>query len=68
VKADCHISTAVTKVSSGIPQGVSGHLLFNLFANDMPDNINSDITPYAGDTKLFRQINAQMIFKNCRPT
>ncbi|KAK2715770.1 hypothetical protein QYM36_010372 [Artemia franciscana] len=55
-KADCHISTAVTKVSSGIPQGVSGPLLSSLFANDLPENISSDITLYSGDTKLFRPI------------
>ena len=57
MKVDGHTSTVVTKVSSGIQQGsVIGPLLFNLFANDLPDNINSDIALYADDTKFFRPI------------
>ncbi|KAK2702799.1 hypothetical protein QYM36_018609 [Artemia franciscana] len=56
-KVDGHIGTVVTKVSGDIPQGsVIGPLLFNLFANNLPDNITSDIALYADDTKLFRPI------------
>ena len=35
---------------------VTGPLFFNLFVNDLLDNINTDIALYANDAKLFKPI------------
>jgi hypothetical protein len=44
-------------VSSGIPQGsVLGPLLFIIFINDLPSQIDSTIKIFADDTKIFRAI------------
>ena len=44
-------------VNSGIPQGsVLGPLLFLLYINDLPDNIDSSVYMYPDDTKLYREI------------
>ena len=40
------------RVLSGIPQGsILGPVLFTIFINDLPDNINNDCKIYADDTK-----------------
>ena len=44
-------------VTSGIPQGsVLGPLLFLIYINDLPDQIDSSVYMYADDTKLYREI------------
>ena len=46
-------------VLSGISQGsVLGPLLFVIYINDLPDNINSDSFLFADDTKILRQISS----------
>ena len=41
-------------VSSGIPQGsILGPVLFTLFINDLPNNINSPCKIFADDTKIY---------------
>ena len=45
------------QVTSGTPQGsVLGPLLFLIYINDLPDNINSEVYMYADDTKIYREI------------
>ena len=46
-------------VKNGVPQGsVLGPILFNLFINDCPLEVNNTILLYADDTKLFTKTNS----------
>ena len=51
------ISSEPAPVLSGVPQGsVLGPILFLLFINDLPDNINSTVRFFADDCVLYRNI------------
>ena len=53
-------SSEKVPVVSGVPQGsVLGPVLFLIFINDLPDNINSRTRLFADDCTLFRQISSE---------
>ena len=51
------VSSDPAPVLSGVPQGsVLGPILFLIFMNDLPDNINSTVRLFADDCVLYRNI------------
>ena len=52
-------SSERVSVSSGVPQGsVLGPVLFVLYINDLPDQVDSGVKMFADDTKIYRQITS----------
>ncbi|XP_033111732.1 uncharacterized protein LOC117112701 [Anneissia japonica] len=51
-------SSSWTNVTSGIPQGsVLGPLLLFFYINDMPNYVSSEMSLFADDTKLYRDVS-----------
>ena len=52
-------SSTYLDVTSGVPQGsIIGHLLFLIYANDLPESVNYSLVPmFADDSKCFRSIH-----------
>ena len=47
------------RVTSGIPQGsVLGPILFTIFINDMPDQVEATMKLFADDAKIFTAIKS----------
>ena len=50
-------SSEWSEVTSGVPQGsVLGPLLFILYVNDLPDQVNSYCKLFADDAKLYKEL------------
>ena len=56
-------------VTSGVPEGsLLAPLLFSMFINDLPKNIESGWLLYADDVKIFAKLPPQLTDKRCRGT
>ena len=52
------VKSGFSEVSSGVPQGtVLGPLLFNIFINDLPDVVSSQVRLFADDCLIYRNIS-----------
>lgn len=57
--------SSTANVSSGIPQGsILGPILFTIFINDLPDNLNSKCKIFADDTKIYNTPENNVIMQN----
>ena len=53
-----------TAVTSSVPQGsVLGHLLFNLFVNDLSSIVRSPLVLFADDAKIYHSIQSDEDFQ-----
>ena len=49
-----------TDVTSGVPQSsILGPILFIIYINNLPENVNSSVKMFADDTKLYRHITTE---------
>ena len=58
-------SSTWTDVESGIPQGcVLGPVLFVIYINDLPEEIESTTMIFTDDTKIFREVTKHTVQDN----